>query len=47
MHVIFRTLLVLLKARRRPKATPWEASVVTLRALPTDIDVLMLSLIHI
>lgn len=39
MHVIFRTLLVLLRARRRPTMTPWESSVLTLRALPTDIDI--------
>lgn len=41
MHVIFRTLLILLKARRRPAMTPWETGVITLRALPTDIDILM------
>jgi len=39
MHVIFRTLLILLRARRRPPVTPWESSVVSLRALPTDIDI--------
>ncbi|MCH8562187.1 acyl-CoA thioesterase [Nesterenkonia sp. YGD6] len=39
MHVIFRTLLVLLQARRRPTMTPWESSVVTMRALPTDVDI--------
>lgn len=41
MHVILRTLLILLKARRRPPVSPWEASTVTLRALPTDVDILM------
>lgn len=41
MHVILRTLLILLKAGRRPTMTPWETSVITLRALPTDIDILM------
>lgn len=41
MHVIFRTLLILLKARRRPRTSPWEATDITLRALPTDIDILM------
>lgn len=40
MHVIFRTLLVLLKARRRSKVSPWETAVLPLRALPTDIDLL-------
>lgn len=39
MHVIFRTLLILLRARRRPSITPWESSVLALRALPTDIDI--------
>lgn len=39
MHVIFRTLLVLLRARRRPPISVWEPSVLTLRALPTDIDI--------
>lgn len=41
MNVIFRTLLVLLKARRRPRVSPWESTEITLRALPTDVDVLM------
>jgi acyl-CoA thioesterase FadM len=41
MHVIFRTLLILLKSRRRRRITPWEASEITLRALPTDVDILM------
>ncbi|WP_150460900.1 thioesterase family protein [Nesterenkonia ebinurensis] len=41
MHVIFRTLLILLKARRRPRTSPWEAAEITLRALPTDVDILM------
>ncbi|GAA3070828.1 MULTISPECIES: acyl-CoA thioesterase [Actinomycetes] len=41
MHVIFRTLLTLLRARRRPPLSPWETSTVTLRALPTDIDIAM------
>lgn len=41
MHVIFRTLLILLKARRRRRVSLWESSEITLRALPTDVDVLM------
>ena len=41
MHVIFRTLLILLKARRRPRVSLWDSTDVTLRALPTDVDVLM------
>lgn len=41
MHVIFRTILILLKARRRRAITPWETGVISLRALPTDIDILM------
>lgn len=41
MHLLFRTLLVLGLARRRPLVNPWEPSVLTMRALPTDIDVAM------
>lgn len=41
MHVIFRTLLILLKARRRQRVSPWESTEITLRALPTDVDILM------
>ncbi|GAB3186624.1 acyl-CoA thioesterase [Nesterenkonia suensis] len=39
MHVIFRTLMTLWRARRRAPLTPWETSTITLRALPTDIDI--------
>lgn len=39
--MIFRTLLILLKARRRPRTSPWESTEITLRALPTDVDFLM------
>lgn len=38
MHVILRTLLTLLRARRRPALSPWEPGSLTLRALPTDVD---------
>ncbi|MDZ5077632.1 acyl-CoA thioesterase [Nesterenkonia sp. HG001] len=41
MHVIFRTLMTLLRARRRSPLTPWETSTITLRALPTDVDIAM------
>lgn len=41
MHVIFRTLLILLKARRRRRVSPWQSTEITLRALPTDVDLLM------
>ena len=40
MHVIFRTLLILLKARRRPRTSIFDAAEITLRALPTDVDIL-------
>lgn len=41
--MIFRTLLILLKARRRRRRriSPWESAEITLRALPTDVDILM------
>lgn len=41
MHVILRTLLTLLRSRRRYSLTPWETSRISLRALPTDVDVAM------
>ena len=41
MHVIFRTLLILLKARRRRRVSLWESTDITLRALPTDVDILL------
>lgn len=41
MHVILRTLLTLLRSRRRSSLTPWETSRISLRALPTDVDVAM------
>ncbi|WP_300344484.1 acyl-CoA thioesterase [Nesterenkonia sp.] len=41
MHVIFRTLLILLKARRRPRVSLWDSTEITLRAQLTDVDVLM------
>lgn len=42
MHLIFRTLLVLLKARRRSRLSVWETSSLPLKALPTDIDFAMI-----
>lgn len=39
MHLILRTLLTLLKARRRPPMSPWDVSSVPLRALLTDVDI--------
>lgn len=41
MHVLFRTLLILLRARRRRRVSLFESADITLRALPTDVDVLM------
>ncbi len=39
MHLIFRTLLLLIRARRKSKLTIWDTSSLPLRALPTDVDV--------
>lgn len=41
MHVIFRTLLTLLAARRRPRISLFDTSVISLRALPTDVDLFL------
>ena len=41
MHLIFRTLLLLLTARRRPALDIWDSSTLSLRVLPTDIDIAM------
>lgn len=38
--MIFRTLLILLKARRRSRLSIFDAAEITLRALPTDVDIL-------
>lgn len=40
MHVIFRTLLVLMRARRRSRVSLWEPTELSLRALLTDVDLL-------
>ncbi|MDR5710995.1 acyl-CoA thioesterase [Nesterenkonia flava] len=40
MHLILRTLLILIKARRRPPASLWEPTEITLRAMLTDVDLL-------
>ncbi|GHG60148.1 thioesterase [Sinomonas cellulolyticus] len=41
MHLLLRTLLLLITSRRRPSLSIWEASSLKLRVLPTDIDVAM------
>ncbi len=39
MHLIFRTLLLLITSRRRSKLSIWDSSSLPLRALPTDVDI--------
>ena len=39
MHLLLRTLWILLRARRRPPLGVWETSSLPLRALPTDVDI--------
>lgn len=39
MHLIFRTLLLLIRARRKSTLSIWDTSSLPLRALPTDVDV--------
>jgi len=39
MHLLLRTLWILLRARRRPRLGVWETSSLPLRALPTDVDI--------
>ncbi|THJ68566.1 acyl-CoA thioesterase [Arthrobacter echini] len=41
MHLIFRTLLLLLTSRRRPPLSIWSAGSVRMRVLLTDIDIAM------
>lgn len=41
MHLLLRTLLLLFRARRRPKLGFFDVSSVPLRVLPTDIDIAM------
>jgi acyl-CoA thioesterase FadM len=41
MHLLLRTLLLLLTSRRRPKLGVWGQSSLPLRVLPTDIDIAM------
>ncbi|MDO5634366.1 MAG: acyl-CoA thioesterase [Micrococcus sp.] len=38
MHLLLRTLLVILRAKRRSRLSPWDVSSVPLRALLTDVD---------
>ncbi|GAA1128993.1 acyl-CoA thioesterase [Citricoccus alkalitolerans] len=42
MHLIFRTLLLLARSRRRPRLSLWQTSSLPLKALPTDIDIAMI-----
>ncbi|WP_432244909.1 thioesterase family protein [Arthrobacter sp. G.S.26] len=39
MHLLLRTLLLLLRSTRRPPLTVWDAASLNLRVLPTDIDI--------
>lgn len=41
MHLLLRTLLLLIRSRRRSKLTLWDTSSLPLKALPTDVDVAM------
>lgn len=41
MHLLLRTLLLLVTSSRRPPLSVWEASSLPLRVLPTDIDIAM------
>lgn len=39
MHLIPRTIWVVARARRRPRAGLWEPTTLPMRALPTDVDI--------
>jgi YbgC/YbaW family acyl-CoA thioester hydrolase len=41
MHLLLRTLLLLITSSRRPPLTVWDSSSLPLRVLPTDIDIAM------
>ena len=41
MHLILRTLLILFRARRRPRLDFFDSSSVPMRVLPSDIDIAM------
>lgn len=41
MHLLLRTLLMLFTSAKRPSLSVWDSSSVTLRVLPTDIDIAM------
>ena len=41
MHLLLRTLLLLVTSSKRPPLSIWEASSLPLRVLPTDIDIAM------
>ncbi|HEY4614342.1 MAG TPA: 4-hydroxybenzoyl-CoA thioesterase, partial [Citricoccus sp.] len=39
MHLLLRTLLLLVTSRRRSRLSIWDSSSLPLTALPTDIDI--------
>lgn len=41
MHLLLRTLILLLRSSRRPPLTVWDSSSLPLQVLPTDIDIAM------
>lgn len=41
MHLLLRTLMLLITSRRRSKLSIWDSSSLPLKALPTDIDIAM------
>jgi acyl-CoA thioesterase FadM len=41
MHLLLRTLLMLFKSAKRPPLSIWDSASLTLRVLPTDIDIAM------
>lgn len=41
MHLLLRTLLLLVRSSRRPELGVWDASSLPARVLPTDIDIAM------
>ena len=41
MHLLLRTLLMLFTSAKRPSLSVWDSSSVSLRVLPTDIDIAM------
>jgi len=41
MHLLLRTLLMLLRSAKRPPLSVWDSASLTLRVLPTDTDIAM------